>query len=89
MNGLLAKASERFSETAIDDEIVVMNLDDGSFFSLTGTARTIWRLIDGTRSRTALVKALAEEFSTSDTAIATDVDAFLAQLDEAGLLVGG
>ena len=80
------KLSERFTEAAIDDEIVVMRVDSGAFFSLTGTAATTWRLIDGNRNRDALLAALADEYSTDEAAIAADVDDFLAQLKETGLL---
>ena len=80
------KLSERFTEAAIDDEIVVMRVDTGEFFSLTGTAATTWRLIDGNRNRDALLAALADEYSTDEAAIAADVDEFLAQLKETGLL---
>jgi|KBSMisStandDraft_5_1062788.scaffolds.fasta_scaffold1640108_2 hypothetical protein len=80
------KLSERFTEAAIDDEIVIMRVDTGEFFSLTGTAATTWRLIDGNRGRDALLAALADEYSTDEAAIAADVDDFLAQLKETGLL---
>ena len=80
------KLSERFTEAAIDDEIVIMRVDTGEFFSLTGTAATTWRLIDGNRNRDALLAALADEYSTDEAAIAADVDEFLAQLKETGLL---
>jgi len=80
------KLSERFTEAAIDDEIVVMRIDTGEFFSLTGTAATTWRLIDGNRNRDALLAALADEYSTDEAAIAADVDEFLAHLRETGLL---
>jgi hypothetical protein len=82
------KLSERFTEAAIDDEIVIMRVDTGEFFSLTGTAATTWRLIDGQRGRDALIAALADEYSTDGAAIAADVDEFLAQLKETGLLAG-
>lgn len=85
----LAKATGRFSETAIDDEVVVMSLESGDFFSLTGTARAIWHLIDGTRSRAALLTELAAQFDLEETALAGDLDAFLAQLGAAGLLGAG
>lgn len=85
----LAKATGRFSETAIDDEVVVMSLESGDFFSLTGTARAIWTLIDGTRSRAALLTELAAQFDLEETALAGDLDAFLAQLGAAGLLGAG
>jgi hypothetical protein len=83
---ILSKQAGRFSETDIDNEIVVMRLDNGEFFSLSGTAAAIWRLIDGTRDRAALLAALAAEFGTDESAIVADVDDFLAQLEEQGLV---
>ena len=85
----LAKASEQFSETAIDDEIVVMSLATGDFFSLEGTARAAWQLIDGSRDLPALVTALAAQFDAPAQTIAPDIAAFVAQLQAAGLLRDG
>jgi len=84
----LAKAAGRFTETTIDDEIVVMSLDSGDFFSLTGTARAIWLALDGQHDRAGLIAALAADFAAGPDEIADDVDAFLAQLMAAGLLTG-
>ena len=84
--GVLTKLPERFTETAIDDEIVVMKLENGDFFSLSGTAAAAWRLIDGNRDRPAIVAALAAEFDADDGRIAADVDAFLLELCDAGLV---
>lgn len=86
MTGLLTKASDRFSETTIDDETVVMSLDSGDFFSLSGTARTIWELLDGTRDRAALIATVAGRYGVAEESIAGEVDAFLTQLDQAGLI---
>ncbi|MFL6757703.1 MAG: PqqD family protein [Sphingomicrobium sp.] len=86
---ILSKQTGRFSETDIDHEIVVMRLDNGDFFSLAGTAASIWRLIDGTRDRAALIAALAAEYGTDESAIVADVDEFLAKLKEQGLLATG
>lgn len=82
----LAKRTERFAETEVDDEVVVMRLDNGDFFSLAGTAAATWRLIDGTRNRAALVTALTTEFDGDEAEIAADVDEFLVKLREMGLL---
>ena len=84
----LTKRSDRFTEADIDQEIVVMRLDNGEFFSLSGTSAAIWRLIDGERDRASLISLLAEEFEGDEAVIAADVDAFLAQLREMALLVG-
>ena len=83
----LTKLADRVTEADIDDEIVVMRLDSGEFFSLSGTGANIWRLIDGTRDRDALVTALTGDFSADPATIAADVDEFLLRLRDTGLLV--
>jgi pyrroloquinoline quinone biosynthesis protein D len=85
MNAIV-KQPDRFSETDIDDEIVVMRLDNGEFFSLTGTAAATWRLIDGKRSREELLAALVDRFDGPAADIAADVDDFLASLRDMGLV---
>ncbi len=89
MSKAIAKAVDRLSETAIDDEIVVMRLDSGEFFSLTDTGRALWLLIDGMRTRDALLAAAAAQYGTEPAAIAGDVDEFLALLTAAGFLDAG
>ena len=86
MTAPLTKAHGRFSETTIDDEIVIMSLDNGDFFSLSGTSAAVWGLIDGSRDRAALISQLATEYDVATEAMAGDVDAFLAQLSMAGFL---
>ena len=85
MNAIV-KQRDRFSETEIDDEIVVMRLDNGDFFSMAGTAAATWRLIDGERGREELVAALAGQFEAPVPEIASDVDDFLASLQGMGLV---
>ncbi len=85
----LAKRPERFTETAIDDEFVIMRLDNGEFFALSETAAAIWRLIDGTRDRNALLEVLGATFDGDRGRMAEEVDDFLAQLRAAGLVDEG
>jgi hypothetical protein len=82
----IVKQADRFSETDIDDEIVVMRLDNGEFFSLAGTAAATWRLIDGKRGRKELVAALADQFEGTTAEITADIDEFLASLQDMGLV---
>lgn len=86
---LPSKDSARYAETKIDDETVVMSLETGDFFSLTGTAQAIWRLLDGTRDRAAILAALAADYEAPETVIAAEYDAFVAELHAAGLLAPG
>ena len=82
----ITKQADRFTEADIDHEIVIMRLDNGEFFSLSGTAAAIWRLIDGKRDKASLVTAVADQFEAGESDVAGDVDEFLAQLKETGLL---
>lgn len=86
MTAPISKRSRAFSETEIDGEVVLMNLDRGDFYSLTGTAAAIWGKIDGARSRAALIAELAAEYHRAPDDVAADVDAFLVQLGTAGLI---
>jgi hypothetical protein len=85
MSGI-AKLTDRFTETDVDDEIVIMRLDSGEFFALSGTGAAIWRLIDGKRNRGLLIAALAAEFKADGMDIAADVDEFIGRLKGIGLV---
>ncbi len=85
----VTKRTGQFTETEIDDEIVVMHLGTGEFFSLTGSAAATWRLIDGTRDRSNLVAALSAGFDGEESEIASDVDEFLGKLQSMDLLEVG
>lgn len=82
----IAKLPERFTETDVDEEIIIMRLDNGELLTLAGTAANVWRLIDGRRDRAALLSALAEEFPGDEQRIAAEVDEFLLRLKDNGLL---
>ena len=82
----IAKLTGRFTEAEIDDEIVIMRIDNGEFFALSGTAAAIWRLIDGRRDSEAVIAALADQYMAGAGDVATEVGDFLTQLEETGLL---
>ena len=88
MSQPLTKDPTAFAETRIEDEIVIMNLASGDFFSLEGSAATIWDLLDGSRDRAALLAALASAYDAPEADLARDLDAFLGEL-RAGSLISG
>lgn len=87
--GALIKLTDRFTETAIDDEIVIMRLDTGEIFALSDTAAAVWRLIDGQRDRHGLIGALASDYSADEAVLAEEVDELLASLRQTGILERG
>lgn len=88
MTLLPAKDPKRFAETRIGEEVVVMNLATGDFFSLTGTAAAVWELLDGRPEHESTVAELADRFSASPDEVRADLDTFIAELAQAGLLAG-
>jgi hypothetical protein len=84
---MLAKKTDRFTETGNEQETVIMRIDSGEFFSLTGTAVVAWQLIDGTRDRTDIVAALASLFRADRARLEAETDEFLDQLKRWGLIV--
>ncbi len=86
MMGMLEKRGDRFTESLVDDEIVVMRIDNGEFFAIGGTGLEIWPLIDGSRNRDALLAELESRYEAPAEVIAPDLDAFLAELADAGLI---
>ena len=86
MTKAIVKCPDRFVETEIDDEVVLMDLESADFFSLTGPAFDIWQLIDGMRDEAAIICSLANEYGETPETITPDVDAFLAEMVSAGFL---
>ncbi len=82
----IIKRPDQFSQTTIDDEIVVMSLDSGTFFSLSGTGGTIWELLDLHSERAALLTELARAYNQDETTITAELDEFVAALEQAGLV---
>ena len=88
MSQPLTKDPTAFAETRIDDEIVIMNLASGDFFSLKDSAAAIWDLLDGSRSRAAVLAALSGEYAAAPADLANDLDIFLGELRAGGLISG-
>lgn len=84
--GSIRKLAENFTETEIDDEVIIMRLDNGELLSLADSAAVAWRLIDGDRDVEALVAELEAQFAAHEQEIARDVRDLLTQLKEAGLV---
>ena len=83
---LLAKHPSAFIETLVDDEIVIVSLDQGSFFSLKDTGRAIWEKIDGNRSRDAILAELQAEYDAPQDVLERDLDSFLDEITAAGFV---
>lgn len=84
----IRKIEGSYIETSIDDELVLIQIDRGSFHALKGTGLAIWEMIDGTRHRDAIVDVLTSRFDVPRERCEADVDRFLGQVVQAGFVAG-
>ena len=82
----LRKLTENFIATTVDDEVLIVDLDGGELFSLTGTARSVWDAIDGSRDEGAIAQLMAERHEGDADRIAADVAALVRDFEDAALV---
>ncbi|MFA6219978.1 MAG: PqqD family protein [Erythrobacter sp.] len=75
-----------FIETDVDGEVLIVDLDGGELFSLSGTAREIWRLIDGRRTENEIAAVLADRFDAPARRITDDVVALVERLVQTAMV---
>lgn len=78
--------SERLTWRQIGDELVALDLESSTYFTANSTAAVIIRLLADGADRSKLVDGVLAEFDVALDTAEADVDAFLATLDEHGLL---
>lgn len=83
------KFDANFAETDVDDETLLIDMDGGLLFSLTGTGQAVWKAIDGTADRDALVRLMMQRYRGEAAAIGADVDRLLHDFAAARLITLG
>lgn len=70
----------------IDNEVVLMSIEQGSYYSLDTIGTDIWKRLDGQITVSDLCSALIEEYEADPDTIRRDVLALLQQLAAEGLI---
>lgn len=84
---ILRKLTGNFVETEVDGEVLLVDMDGGELFAMDGTAREIWRALDGGIDRQGLIERMAARYGgDGEGVIARDCERLLAELAEAGLI---
>jgi Coenzyme PQQ synthesis protein D (PqqD) len=83
----LRAASANVHSKVFDDEVVILDMKSGTYFSLRGSGVDIWRLVEANASVAMISEALGERYDASSTEIETALDSLLGELAESGLLV--
>ena len=69
------------------DEVLLFNMDDGSYYALNEVGNRIWELCDGRHGMAEMVGVLAKEYNAPAEMIETDILEVLADLRSRNLIV--
>lgn len=81
-----APAHAEVAHERVDDEVIVINLRTGAYFSLVGAAADAWTLLVAGRTTGAVAAALAERHGVEADRVAADLEPFLRSLVDEDLL---
>lgn len=73
-------------ETMVDGEIVLMDIEDGKFFSLSGTGRRIWELIEASVPVSGIIAKLVAEYDVNEDECAQQIASLVDDLLSRGLV---
>jgi coenzyme PQQ synthesis protein D (PqqD) len=83
----LRVASANVHSKVFDDEVVVLEMKTGTYFSLRGSGVDIWSLIERNASAAQIAEALEVRYEGAKAEIEAAVDGLVGQLAEAALIV--
>lgn len=82
------KVSEEVLSSKIDEEVVLMSIEAGYYFTLDPIGSRIWELLSGKPySLDGLVQALLEEYEVDEPTCRADVQAFIDEMSEKKLIL--
>lgn len=71
---------------AVGGAVMVLDLDSSKYVTVKGSGAVLYELLKADRGRDELVQALLDNYEVDEARASRDVDVFLAELAEAGLL---
>jgi hypothetical protein len=82
----MIQRSAEMPSAPLGDDLLMMSLDLGRYFSLNGVGKRIWEILEYPTQPAAIVRQLVEEYDVTEETCAMQVDDFLKKLRERGLL---
>ncbi len=83
---MILSRSPKTAWRVIEGEAVILSLDTKAFRGLNAVGSRVWELIDGRRSVDAIVEVIVREFDVTREQAAGDVQAFVRELLDKGLV---
>lgn len=85
LDSIVVRSDQQIS-TEVNGEIVMMSVEQGSYFGIGGVGTEIWHLIAEPRSARDVCAALIESFDVDPATCETETLGFLTTLSDAGLV---
>jgi Coenzyme PQQ synthesis protein D (PqqD) len=79
-------ANKRSAACDLDGEMVILNLDSGTYFGLNAPGATIWNYIQSERSLEEIISHLLAEYKVDRARCEGEVTALLQQMNAQGLI---
>ena len=86
MNDVFRIDAANIMHEIIDGEVVVVNLDNGTYYSLDAVGADVWTLLAEGRTLAAVVDAVAARYEGERDKIAAGIEAFLRRLQDEKLV---
>lgn len=83
---ILQLRTDQISWREIDGEILALNLESSSYLQTNSAGGGLWKMLIGGASREHLIDHLVATYEIERERATVDVDAFVADLNERGLL---
>jgi len=80
------KIAENVLFQELDGEAVLLSLDEGCYFGLDELGTRIWKLIEDNLDESQVVEKIVEEYDVEPDQARQDLDKFLGDLEESGLI---
>lgn len=77
----------KIAHETIDDEVIIINLETGTYYSLVESAVPVWNVLEQGATREQVVDAIAAQFAAPRADVATAVNPFLDELVREQILV--
>jgi hypothetical protein len=78
--------SDRVLMQEIEDELVIMNVQDGRYYGLPAPGPAVWEKLTALGDTDLVVQALLADFDADENTVRQDVEALVTRLADAGLV---
>src|SRR5512139_720243 len=81
------KAPDNYSWRDVNNELVVLNLQSGEYFTFNNVGRLIWLSVNDGKTVDEVTRSVMEQYATTEEKAVADVKAFIGNLLSEGLLI--